>query len=249
MDVAPTPTQGHSQRPWLLRIPLELRQQVYDYVFHDQPINRGPCDVVHDRLGNTGCHCGEGLSCTSAQLYEETRPRFFKSARFVFKSAEACLFYVCRVGAIAAKIGSLEIACPDAYFHRSFRTLFPTFISGSSLRSLHLKFEAMQDVASPDSLPIYLPSSRRAFPGAYYDLSLRPILHPLAEINSLRSLIIEGHPMSSEIEEAIVKLSLKIEERGLAEGKIVRVFEERARGLCDYGIEIDDINPWFPEYD
>jgi hypothetical protein len=91
--------------------------------------------------------------------------------------------------------------------------------------------------------PIYSLSQELNSPAAVYDMSLRVSRHPLAGMKYLRSMQVCGQP-SSEIEEAIFKASMNIEDLARREGKRVKRWERPSHQnmICGwiYSIEIVD---------
>jgi len=228
----------------LLSLPTELRQEIYGWIFHDQHGSNVPCNIFNLQRGNIGCRCGDGLSRTNRQLYNETRPHFYNCARFVFMTPIACKKFLESIGSRADWMGSLKVSYTDNYFEPFlFRNIFRSFGPDSNLRYLSLQVAPRKRSLLEDHpLPMYLPSSQIAFPAEFYDLSLRPGKHPLVELNSIRSLTVVGHPEIGEMEEAILHLSLKMEKKAREEGKYAKKVEELHVGFREwfYSIEIID---------
>jgi hypothetical protein len=82
-SAAPSLSNDHSSHPTLLTLPLELRQYIYDYVFHS---------TVCHKTG--GCHCGDNLSISNRQVYQETRPLVYKHAKRRFLDVESCIRFL-----------------------------------------------------------------------------------------------------------------------------------------------------------
>jgi hypothetical protein len=229
--------------PCLLTLPLELRQTIYKYVFHTDPNDRDCYHAFSMQLGDLGCRCGKGLSISNSQLYNETRARFYSCARFVFKTPNSCSNFLSRIGEHSVNVGTLAITYRDVYAQSYLlRDIFSKVKNTTNLRNLELYIDHH---SMPDSLgnsPIYLPSSQKAAPAAFYDTSWRPTNHPLAELRCLRSLTVVGSPASGEVEEAIFKVRLNMETFGKKERKAVRQSEEWRAGFSEwaYTIEITD---------
>lgn len=193
----------------LSNLPFELREQIYSYIFHDHT-NAKECKDFHLGLGNLGCRCGKGLSLANSLFYSETRARYYQCARFVFTRPEACRKFL-SIGLITKSVGNLSIAYKDEYSESSLlRPIFDDLINSSSLQTLHLRVKDSEDMTRRRMPPAYMPSEDWAWRARKYDISMRPERHPLAKLNHLRSLVIQGEP-GAEIEEAVHKLSLKIE--------------------------------------
>lgn len=204
----------------LSNLPFELREQIYCYIFHDHS-NAKDCNDFHLGLGNLGCRCGKGLSLVNYLFYEETRARYYQCARFVFTRPEGCKKFL-SIGRITKFVGNLSIAYKDEYEElRLLRPIFNDLIKSSSLQTLHLRVKDSDDTARRRMPPTYMPSEDRAWKALKYDISMRPERHPLAKLNYLRSLVIQGQP-GAEVEEAIHKLSLKIETMAKNERKALQ---------------------------
>ena len=177
---------------------------------------------------------------TNRQLYDETRVLFYNCARFVFQNPKSCINFLTRIGEHSMHLSTLAITYRDVYA-QSFllRDVFNKLKNTTKLRNLELYIDHH---SLPDSLgnsPIYLPSSQKAAPAAFYDMSWRPTKHPLAELRSLRNLTVVGSPASGEIEEAIFKVRLGMEAYGRKEKKAVRQTEEWRAGFWEWAYTIE----------
>lgn len=103
------------------------------------------------------------------------------------------------------------------------RTTFNKFPPESSLHTLHLEY--ISQLVRPGPGPIYLPSVQEKDGNIVYDIRFRPEIHPLSRLNSVRKVTVEGDIESEEVQEAIVKLSLKIEDTARRDGTIARKTE------------------------
>jgi hypothetical protein len=222
----------------LLTLPLELRQYIYDNVFQS-----GGCNET------SGCHCGDNLSITNRQLYQETRPLVYRYAKPRFLDIESCIrflrdikdnvVYIKSLSIIDWELSSQSYRLADVFRHKGleglqvFKFVVKPWLKSSQRIEHHTP-------------PIYSLFEEKHSPAAVYDASLRVSRHPLAEMKHLRSLAVKGYPQS-DIEEAIFKASRNIEELGRKEGKSVKRWEmesDRAdRNGADgwaYSIEIVD---------
>ncbi|KAE8440572.1 hypothetical protein EG329_007230 [Mollisiaceae sp. DMI_Dod_QoI] len=193
----------------LSNLPSELREQIYGLVFHDYTSSQY-CKDPHIGLGNRGCRCGKGLSLANYLFYNETRALYYQCARFVFTRPEACDRFV-SLGWITKYIGNLSIAYNEEYLQQSLlRPIFNDLIYSSSLQTLHLRITNNENLLYRRAPPTYMPTVDKTWKAMKYDISMRPVRHPLATLRCLRSLTVQGNP-GIEIEEAIHKLSLRIE--------------------------------------
>jgi len=204
----------------LSQLPVELREQIYSYIFHDH-INNQYCKDFHLGLGNLGCRCGKGLSRSNYLLYNETRQRYYRCARFVFTTPEACKRFL-GIGRITKFMGNLSIAYREEYAQSSLlRPIFNDLVFSSCLQSLHIRIKMDEQSLGRRPPPIYLSKLDCTLKAELYDLSLRPVRHPLADLKCVRHLVVQGQP-GIEIEEAIFQLICKIENLARKEGKTLR---------------------------
>ena len=214
--------------PTLLTIPLELRQHIYNYVFHSRWCNE-----------TRGCHCGDALSVTNRQLYQEIRPLVYKHAKPQFLDVESCIrflrdikdnvVYLNSLSIIDRELSSQSYRLADVFRHKGIEGLreFKLVIMPWLKNSRWIEFHAP---------PVYSLFEERHSPAAVYDMSLRVSRHPLAEMKHLRNLTIEGYPQS-DIEEAIFKASRNIEELARREGKSVKRWERESVSTDRYAPE------------
>jgi hypothetical protein len=88
-------------------------------------------------------------------------------------------------------------------------------LSNSNLRNLEIEVSSYDGENRPDHAdrPIYLRSlNAKESSARRYDILWRPLRHSLKSIESITSLTVVGFP-SVEMEEAIFKLSIRMEER------------------------------------
>jgi len=208
----------------LLNLPLELRLQIYGYIFHSTEYNE---------IG--GCHCGDGLSTSSRQLYQETRPLVYKYAKPRFLDVDSCLRFLRDINDNTVYIKSLSIIdrelfsqshrLADIFMYRGIERLEEfKFIVKPWHVCLDLNWTRPRQ-AIPRIAPIYSLLQKQKSPAAVYDMSLRVSKHPLASMKHLRRLRVEGYPQSF-MEEAIFKAGRNIEELGRSEGKSVKFWEK-----------------------
>jgi hypothetical protein len=102
-----SPSTIHEYSTSLLKLPLELRQQIYNLVFHDNPAHGDPC---WNSWLKQGCQCGGGLSATNCQLYREVRALVYRHRRFTFSNPERCLSFLKQIGDSRVRyIGSFAV--------------------------------------------------------------------------------------------------------------------------------------------
>lgn len=212
--------------PTLLALPLELRHRMYDYVFHSLGCNTG-----------RSCNCGDNLSITNRQLYQESRPLVYKHAKPRFLDVESCIRFLRDIGdnvvyikflsIIDRELSSQSYKLADVFRHKGIEGLevFHFVVKPRLLRSRRI-----DDNHDP---PIYSLFAERHSPAAVYDMSLRVSRHPLAGMKHLRSLTVEGYPQS-DIEEAIFQVSSNIGELGRREGKLVKRWERESNTVSQY---------------
>lgn len=77
----------------------------------------------------------------------------------------------------------------------------------------------------PGPGPIYLPSVQEKDANIAYDVRFRPELHPLSRLKYVRKVTVVGDVESEEVQEAVVKLSLKIEDAASRNGVLASKME------------------------
>ncbi|CZR51542.1 uncharacterized protein PAC_01419 [Phialocephala subalpina] len=225
----------------LSNLPFELRDQIYGYIFHDHT-NAKECKGFHLGLGNLGCRCGKGLSLANYLFYNETRARYYRCARFVFTRPEACKKFL-SIGRITKFMGNLSIAYKDEYEESwLLRLIFNDLINSSSLQTLHIRVKDSDATPRRRRPPTYMPSEDKAWKAMKYDMTMRPERHPLAKLNCLRSLVIQGQP-GAEVEEAIHKLSLKVETIAKYERKALQTKAKYNSTFYEWFYEVKIIDP------
>jgi hypothetical protein len=117
-----------------------------------------------------------------------------------------------------------------------FRDIFRYLGPNSNLHYLELRVLSWDLEQFPPIYSTSLPQPLQQ--AAKYNLSFRPATHLLAKLRSISSLTVIGHP-TGEIEEALFKLSMELEERGKNEGKQVE--------KVDTKVEDQSLgkSPWF----
>jgi hypothetical protein len=218
----------------LSNLPLELQELIYGYIFHDYTSDHN-CKHFYTRVNNLGCRCGRGLSCVNYFFYNETRARYYQGARFVFQNPDMCQRFL-GIGRITKNLGHLSIAYTDNYAESSLlRPIFNDLLFFSCLKSLHLQVN--RDGYSGSTffplLPIYgaMIDPHPSLKAELYDLSMRPITHPIGGLKFVRKLVVHGQP-NHEIEEAVLQLIFNIEKLAKKEGKIVQT---ECRGQTLFG--------------
>lgn len=231
-----------STHPALLSLPLEIRQDIYDYVFHSVRCNE-----------TGGCHCGDNLSISNRQLYAEARPLVYKHAKPRFLDVESCIrflrdikdnvIYIKSISIVDRELSSQSYRLADVFRHKGIEALeaFHFVVKPWVDTSRQSSRSRQTDSRTP---PVYSWFEEQNSPAAVYDLSLRVSRHPLAAMKHLRKLEVEGYPQG-DIEEAIFKASRNIEELGRRQGKSVTRWESNntdsfGRETWAYGIEIVD---------
>ncbi len=139
-------------------------------------------------------------------------------------------------------IGSLSISYQDNFPQLAIlRLVFEHLKFTQSLKALHLHIFSGEYFPPRSSDPIYFGTAKRKRSAEYYDLKWRPVKHPLAKITSLRSLSVQGHPGTGEIEEAVVKIFEEIKALAVREGKFICTYEENSNreDRLFYKIQID----------
>ena len=228
----------------LLKLPLELRQYMYNYIFHSPGCTK-----------SGSCHCGDSLSITNRQLYQEIRPLVYKHSKPRFSDERRCIQFLRDIKGNVAHIRSLSMIAKELSSHSYRLADVFRFPGVENLQEFNLTVEPWQtgmDLVSPAGRatsrtpPVYSLFEERRSPATVYDMSLRVSRHPLAAMKHLRKLTVEGHPQS-DIEEAIFKASRNIEELGRREGREIKRWEREiahagpyAAGNWLYGIEIAD---------
>ncbi|KAK0112867.1 hypothetical protein ONS95_014591 [Cadophora gregata] len=205
----------------LSTLPIELRQHIYSYIYTEHtnvPLSRFP----YSDYNHTGCRCGEGLSLTNRLFYFETRHLFYDHARFSFKTPVSCKRFLDGIGPHIKDLGALVITLEYNEIHL-LRSIFNNFPSESSLHTLYLEYTSQS--AWPTPGPIYLPSVQEKDASITYDVRFRPELHPLSKLKSMRKITVIGDIESQEVQEAVVKLSLKIEDAACRDGAMAKKIE------------------------
>lgn len=214
--------------PTLLFLPLELRKYIYDYIFHSPG-----CNV------KGGCHCGDNLSITNRQLYQEARPLVYKHAKPRFLDVESCIrflrdikdnvVFINSLSIIDRELSSQSYRLADVFRHPGIEGLreFKFVVMPWLINSRRIEFHPP---------PVYSLFEERHSPAAVYDMVLRVSRHPLADMKYLRSLTVEGYPQS-DVEEAIFKASRNIEELARREGKSVKRWERESVNTDRYAPE------------
>lgn len=135
----------------LLELPLEIRSQIYNYVFHSsqslthcrsRAIDK---ECLNARLSSeTDCGCGAGLSTANRQLYYETRTLFYSCAYFKLVNPIACLRFLECIGLHAMDIEKLSITHEYQSYDVTFleKALRP-FTSSQNLRFLRARISAV----------------------------------------------------------------------------------------------------------
>ncbi|CZT47754.1 uncharacterized protein RSE6_08356 [Rhynchosporium secalis] len=201
----------------LQTLPPELRQQIYNEIFkiyHCDYTYPFPYRIYTD-TAHRGCRCGQGLSLTSNFFYKETRHLYYKHATFVFETPLSCVRFFNGIGSQSENIGALSISFSYREIYL-LRTLFNRPSLVSNLHTLHLNYTS--EPLRPFFEPIYLPSAQKNDPKIACEIQLKPGKHSLARLGSLRNLGIEGVIEDDEVQEALVKLSLNIENAARNEG-------------------------------
>ena len=214
--------------PTLLALPLELRQHISDYVFHSLCCNK-----------TGGCRCGDALSITNRQLYQEMRPLVYKYAKPRFLDVESCLRFLRDIKDNVVYINSLCII--DRELSSQSYRLADVFRCKGLERLRKFKLVVMPLLKNSRRIEIHAPPvyslfEERHSPAAVYDMTLRASRHPLTEMKYLRSLTIEGYPQS-DVEEAVFKASRNIEELARREGKLIKKWERESVGTDRYALE------------
>ena len=186
-------------RASLLGLPLELRFQIYNLIFHTptESIAKRPCEVikfVNPDRGSEGCRCGQNLCVVSIQIYEETREKFYNCAAFIIPSPTACSKFMEAIGHLYLEVGALDITYTNSVSESSLlQDIFEPLRRSTKLLHLTLNIKS-RGGGSVDGCPLYIPirePTRKAEQDAMiWDLSLRPLSHPLADLKSLRRLTI-----------------------------------------------------------
>ncbi|PVH84894.1 hypothetical protein DL98DRAFT_60724 [Cadophora sp. DSE1049] len=210
-------TQTPSDQPEPLSfptLPFELRQHIYNYIFTQHtniPLSRFP----YSEYKHPGCRCGEGLSLTNQLFYFETRHLFYNHARFSFRTPMSCNRFLDGIGPHIKDIGALSITFEYCEIHL-LRSIFSKFPAESTLHTLHLDYTSQ--LVRPGPGPIYLPSVQERDANISYDVRFRPEIHPLSRLKHVRNVTVVGDVESEEVQEAVVKLSLKIEDAASRDG-------------------------------
>ncbi|XMA09069.1 hypothetical protein WAI453_001860 [Rhynchosporium graminicola] len=201
----------------LQTLPPELQQQIYNEIFkiyHCDYTYPFPYRIYTD-TAHRGCRCGQGLSLTSHFFYKETRHLYYKHATFVFETPLSCVRFFNGIGSQSENVGALSISFSYREIYL-LRTLFNRPSLVSNLHTLHLNYTS--EPLRPFFEPIYLPSAQKNDGKIACEIQLKPAKHSLARLGSLRNLGIEGVIEDDEVQEALVKLSLNIENAARNEG-------------------------------
>jgi len=157
----------------------------------------------------------------------------------------SCELFLRNFGKKTEWVTSLRVTYANATLHTwLFRDIFGYLGPNSKLRHLELQVSSLDPEPLPPiySTPLKGQHLQRA---ARYDLSFRPARHPLTKLRSITSLTVIGYP-TGEMEEALFKLSIEMEERGMKDGKRVEKvdtnIEEQSLGKSPwfYNIQIKD---------
>ncbi|KAH6679438.1 hypothetical protein B0J14DRAFT_580756 [Halenospora varia] len=216
----PTPERGSSayvtasraESPSFLGIPLELRLQIYNYLFHEDIKNCLPNQVM-------GCHCGEQITRINRQVYRESRPIYYQRGRFVLSRPEECLKFLNAVGDNIIYLRDLGIQLTDGYVDSM--VLLQALGKFSTAGNLsHLQIDIQSDASGLNFRgpmaddPIYWPTTKEKSAAIAYDMKFRPTRQTVGNLESLRSLLVCGLPGASELEEFIYHLSNPISRTG-----------------------------------
>ncbi|KAG9236069.1 hypothetical protein BJ875DRAFT_457354 [Amylocarpus encephaloides] len=190
----------------LLGLPLELRHQIYGHIFHEQ------CQQEQSSI-NKDCICGARLSCTNRQLRTESRHLYFSHTRFNLQ-ANNVKGFVKDMGGYIEHIKDLSITFADPpIIEAPLESLCATLLDKGTVQQLKLVFPRSSEPRLRRNLPrpFYWPGV--ASEAEMYDLELRPSRHSLAEIKTLRTLIILGHPL--QLEESVFRLINNVANAGV----------------------------------
>ena len=213
-------TSQTTERPRasFLGLPSELREQIYDKVFHPPTHSERASERLDFDDRHSDCRCGEGLLIVSKQVYLETRSRFYNCATFVFSTPMACKAFLGGIGHHSTEVGSLDITYTNNIQESSLlQEIFETLRASTKLTHLLLRIAAGAGEPSRD-MPMYIPRLSTSTYGTIRDNELRPIHHPLANLKALKRLTVLGNPGDREIEEVLYKASKNVEKLALSLG-------------------------------
>ncbi|EPE26672.1 hypothetical protein GLAREA_02585 [Glarea lozoyensis ATCC 20868] len=208
-----------------LPFPSELRSQIYENIFHSRP-STCPTAIAD---ATRGCRCGEGLSRTSKQFYLECRHLHFRRATFNFRSANACEKFLKAIGANIGHLGAVAIGF-DTHSHRAcvdMDSVLGLLRNAPNLSSLHLDIKTPTQPGHFSRSPLYWTDVM--LPAEAYDIQFRALRHPLAELKTLRTLTVAGHPKNDEWEEAVCQFVVTINQKAREEGRFPCIFEKEHR--------------------
>lgn len=208
---------GSEGTPGILRLPLEIRQQIYSLLFHGTSPNLGTrCPR------NFSCHCGSGLSHANHLFYNEARPLFYKCQPFRFKDPSTCIRLFTSIGNdFVDQITWLWITYTWSDSHL-LHDIFGRFSENSNLQTLRL---ATGQTPFPEKSALLYSTYASPSPAAIYDLTLRKRTHPLANLRGLRDFKMMGYPLP-EVEEAVFKVTMNMELLAQREGNLLKRKQE-----------------------
>lgn len=220
-------------------LPTELKQQIYDNLFHLPSESARPCEIVdYWTKQNTGCRCGENFSMVSRDIYKNTRALFYNCASFVFLTPALCQRFVETIGRHCLEVGSLEITYTNTVYESSLlQAIFEPLRPSNKLVQLEFDVRAREEEPY-QNLPIYMPRQIAVDAATLWDLELRPMHHPLADLKALRKLTVRGHPGISEIEEVLFRASKNVERLARSQQRYQRVVATwTSEKVLSYSIE------------
>jgi len=227
----------------LLGLPLELRQAIYSHIFHDLQL-----PIFHNvesrnllRGDGHGCSCGDGISVVNRQLYKETRFLLYGHAKPRFYAVDKAVQFLQDVQDNASYLTHFSVNLDGLEAGNMLREIF----SNDRLGGLHeLNIYVYSDAhAHSGDKPSWWATIQS--PAAMYDISLRDCRHPLASLKKLRRLRVDGH-LPCELEEALIKARINIEDLGKSEGKWTSRWEKQY-GPEDWAFGIAIHDDKFPE--
>jgi len=130
------------------------------------------------------------------------------------------------IGHLYLEVGALDITYTNSVSESSLlQDIFEPLRRSTKLLHLTLNIKS-RGGGSVDGCPLYIPirePTRKAEQDAMiWDLSLRPLSHPLADLKSLRRLTILGYPRNSEIEEVLLRANNNLEASAAAPEHVFR---------------------------
>lgn len=224
-------TKADNSKPTLLNIPTEIRLRIFSYIFHkhDFPSPSSVQDIL-------GCQCGENLSITNKHLYNETRYLYFNNAKISFRSPIYFKRWLSGITPAAIReLGVISVESDNSFLDVAIlEQAFEKLISSNNLalHTLFLKFPTYHG-EDESGYPVFMPQYRGANKAIEWDLEMRPIRHSLAKISSLERLCVHGDPGRGDIEEAILKLVLRMKTQASYRGKYLQ--EECSIDRCRQG--------------